>query len=222
MTIWAQKSRRSLVVGTMLALAAMSGAFAQAPATNAPSGFTLNRDLPLKVESTTLEVRDKDRIASFIGNVLMTQGDATVRCKTLVVFYEDTAGPAPKSKQAAPPPAQAQPGGSQRIKRVEARGDVIVAQKDQTATGDLGVFDMRANTVTMTGNVIVTQGKSVVRGDQLVADLTTGRYTMTSKGRVETLIDPNAKNSKDAKSPGPAPAPPPVQRSAPAGPMRLN
>jgi lipopolysaccharide export system protein LptA len=210
---------RSLLV-LALALPAF-GAAAQAPALSPSQGLTLNRDLPVKIESTTLEVRDKQRMASFIGNVLMTQGDATVRCKALIVHYEDTAvGPAAKSKQPD------QPGGSQRIKRIEAKGDVVVSQKDQTATGDNGVFDMRANTVTLTGNVVVTQGQNVVKGEQLTVDLTTGHYTMTnksrdattSKGRVETLILPNA---KDAKAP-PAPAPGAAPKPAPSGPMRIN
>ena len=65
-------------------------------------------------------------------------------------------------------------GGEQKIKRLEAHGDVVVTQKDQTATGDIGVFDMKTNTVTLTGNVVVTQGQNVLRGEQLVVDLTTG------------------------------------------------
>ncbi len=41
-------------------------------------------------------------------------------------------------------------------------------------TGDNGVFDMRANTVTMIGNVLLTKEKNVLKGDRLVVDLTTG------------------------------------------------
>ena len=51
---------------------------------------------------------------------------------------------------------------------------MTVNQKDQTATGDKGLFDMKANTVTLEGNVVVSQGQNVMRGDRLVVDLTTG------------------------------------------------
>jgi lipopolysaccharide export system protein LptA len=208
------RMRRSLLAACAW-LAALGVAAAQAQPGQSPAqGLTLNRDLPVKVESTTLEVRDKERVASFIGNVVMTQGDTTVRCKTLVVHYEDTAvGPAAKSKQ----PQPAQTGGSQRIKRIEAKGDVVVSQKDQTATGDYGVFDMRANTVTLTGSVVVTQGPNVIKGEQLSVDLTTGFYKVTSKGRVESLFLPGAKDTKS-----PAPAPPGATKAAPSGPMRIN
>ena len=56
------------------------------------------------------------------------------------VYYEDTAvGPAAKAKQPE------QPGGSQRIKGSKPRDAVGYSQNDQTATGENGVFDMRAN-----------------------------------------------------------------------------
>ena len=70
--------------------------------------------------------------------------------------------------------ADAGPGGQQKIKRLEARGSVVVTQKEQTATGDLGIFDMKTNTVTLTGNVVMTQGQNVLRGEKLVVDLTSG------------------------------------------------
>ena len=38
------------------------------------------------------------------------------------------------------------PGGKQSIKRLEARGGVIVIQKEQTATGEAGIFEMKTNT----------------------------------------------------------------------------
>ena len=167
-----------------------------------------------------------DRGSARIGRGV--QGDTILKCKTLVVFYEDTAGP---GKKAAPAPApspgaqpQAQKSG-QQIKRAEAKGDVFVIQKDQTASGENGVFDLKSNTVTMTGNVVVTQGLSVMRGEQMVVNLTTGVTTVTSKGRVEFLTNPGA--SKDAKSspaptPAPTPAPPVATKAAPKGPIRIN
>ena len=42
-----------------------------------------------------------------------------------------------------------------------------MTQKDQTATGDSGDFDMRTNVITLIGNVIVSHGQNVLRGDRL-------------------------------------------------------
>ena len=60
------------------------------------------------------------------------------------------------------------------IRRIEARGDVTVITKDQNASGDLGVYDLKAKTITLTGNVVVSQGKNVMHGDRVVVDTETG------------------------------------------------
>ena len=88
------------------------------------------------------------------------------------------------------------PGGQQQIRRLEARGGVVVTQKDQTATGEAGIFDMKTNTVTLTGNVVMTQGQNVLRGERLVVDLTTGVSRVESgkggQGRVQGLFLPGS------------------------------
>ena len=159
---------------------------------NALQGFSQNHDQPVHIEAATLEVRDKDKVATFSGNVKVTQGDTGMRCKSLLVFYDQDGDDADKGKtmQAATPG----PGGQQKIKRLEARGGVVVTQKDQTATGELGIFDMKTNTVTLSGNVMMTQGQNVLRGDRLMVDLTSGVSRVESgkngQGRVQGLFQP--------------------------------
>jgi len=174
---------------------------------NALQGFSQNRDQPVHIEAATLEVRDKDKVATFSGDVHVTQGDTDMRCKSLVVFYEQDA-----SDTNTLPAADAGPGGQQRIKRLEARGGVSVVQKDQTATGALGVFDMKANTVTLSGGVTMTQGKNVLRGDKLVVDLTSGVSRVESgkngQGRVEGLFNAGGNSPLDLPNGGQPPTRP--------------
>jgi lipopolysaccharide export system protein LptA len=203
---------RALAVAVAMLLAASGGALnaqpkvAAAPPVNkgppnALQGFSQNRDEPVHIEAATLEVRDKDKVATFSGDVHVTQGDTEMRCKSLVVFYEqDGAG------GNTLPAADAGPGGQQRIKRLEARGGVSVTQKDQTATGSLGIFDMKSNTVTLSGGVVMTQGKNVLRGDRLVVDLTSGVSRVESgrngQGRVEGLFVPGSGGAPDLSAGG--------------------
>src|SRR5206468_1760297 len=97
--------------------------------------------------------------------------------------------------------------------------NVIVTQKDQTVTGDNGVFDTKANTVTMTGNVVMTQGKNVMQGETLTVDLTTGISRVENhNGRVQMLAFPSQSQQGTGGPPGTQPAAP-----NPAGkPMILN
>ena len=66
------------------------------------------------------------------------------------------------------------PGGSSSIRRLEAKGTVVVTQKDQVVTGETAIFDTKANLITMAGGVVLTQCKNVLRGDRLLVDMTTG------------------------------------------------
>src|SRR5262249_26909784 len=100
------------------------------------------------------------------------------------------------------------PGGSSSIKRLEARGSVVVTQKDQVVTGDKATFDTKANMITMSGGVVLTQCQNVLRGDQLMVDMTTGVSPVASDaGRVQALFPQGSDcggSSKGAPSPAPA------------------
>jgi len=54
---------------------------------NALQGFSVSKDQPVKIQADKLEVRDKDKVATFTGNVHVTRGDTDLRSRMLVVFY---------------------------------------------------------------------------------------------------------------------------------------
>jgi lipopolysaccharide export system protein LptA len=179
---------------------------AEKSAPSAFQGFSQNRGEPVQIEAAHLEVRDKQKIATFSGGVKVVQGDTTMRCKSLVVFYEQSAqdsqgGQDNKTAQAsAAKTAQPGPGGSSQIKKIEMHGGVTVVQKDQTASGDTGLFDMKTNTVTLRGNVVVSQGQNILRGDRMIVDMTTGvSHVESGKGPVRMLFQ------NQSQTPGAAP-----------------
>ena len=140
-------------------------------------GQQQGNDQPIQIDAKSLEVHDKNKQATFSGNVKVVQGDTTMTCKKLVVFYGQelgigekpvvTAKTQTKTTSDAPPDAQS-------IRRIEAHGDVTVLTKDQSASGDLGVYDVIAKTITLTGNVVVTQGQNVIHGGRVVVNTVTG------------------------------------------------
>jgi lipopolysaccharide export system protein LptA len=181
----------------MLTFAAVDAVHAQSTmqgVPNAMQGFSQNRDQPIQIEAASLEMRDKKKEATFAGNVKVVQGDTTMTSKTLVVFYESGgsspgATPAKSAKSAPMQSAQPGPGGSSSIKRLEARGNVVVTQKDQVVTGETAVFDTRTNLITMLGGVVLTQCRNVLRGDRLMVDMTTGVSRVESdSGKVQALL----------------------------------
>ena len=187
----------AILIGMLMCASAFAEQKNQGPP-NALQGFSQNRDEPVKIQAASLEVREKEKIATFTGDVQVFQGDTEMRCKSLVVFYEED--PAAHGVKAAEPG----PGGQRQIRRIEAKGGVTVIQKDQNATGDTAIFNMRENTVTLTGNVIVTHGQDILRGQRLVVDLTSG-VTKIDQGRVEGLFQSSSRNA--AEKIGPAARP---------------
>jgi lipopolysaccharide export system protein LptA len=210
---------------------------------NALQGFSVNREQPVHITSKSLEVRDKEKRATFMGDVHVAQGDTTMKSNTLDVFYDQEANPTPAKPVQRGGGAQPAADGQQQIRRLEAKGNVVVTKLDQTATGETAIFDTAANTVTLSGSVVVTQGGNVLRGELLVVNLTTG--VSRFEGRVQGLLLPNSARKPpsgdgDAKpneakpndaKPGAAradasrakDAPKPPARPAPAQqPLRLN
>jgi lipopolysaccharide export system protein LptA len=210
-----RRMARGLGAGLM-ALAVTVGGEACAQSTvqgvpNAMQGFSQNRDQPIQIEAASLEMIDKKKEATFTGNVKVVQGDTTMKSKILVVFYDSAGSNAPAGAAAPAAPAKPPiksatpgPGGSSSIRRLEAKGNVIVTQKDQVVTGETAVFDTKTNLVTMLGGVVLTQGKNVLRGDRLVVDMTTGVSRVESdSGRVQGLFQSSGQGGSPLM-PGPA------------------
>ncbi|MCO5131963.1 MAG: LPS ABC transporter substrate-binding protein LptA [Xanthobacteraceae bacterium] len=202
----------------LLLLAVAAGAEARAQGAmsgvpNAMQGFSQNRNEPIRIEAAALEMVDKKKEATFSGDVKVVQGDTTMKAQSLVVFYDakDSAHPGGKDKaagKAAIKSASPGPGGSSSIRRLEARGGVVVTQKEQVVTGDLAVFDPRANLITMKGNVVLTQCKNVLRGDRLLVNMTTGVSRVESdSGRVQGLFIQSEGGGCGAKASGGAATP---------------
>ncbi|MGU3492441.1 LptA/OstA family protein [Xanthobacteraceae bacterium A53D] len=174
-----------LLAAALLVTTMGAPALAQQPPgpPNALQGFARNKDEPIRINSDSLEVKDKEKQAIFSGNVVVTQGDTTLRAPALLVYYD---GDVAAGVQGTAPTE------SSKIRKLEATGGVVVQTKDQTATGDTGVFEMRNNQVTLTGKpVVLTQGPNVIRGQRLVVNLNTG-VSRFEGGRVESLIVPGS------------------------------
>jgi lipopolysaccharide export system protein LptA len=162
-----------------------------------PGAQGQDQNQPIQIDAKSLEVHDKSKTATFSGDVKVVQGDTTMTCKLLVVFYGQElgiAGAGAKPVAAADASSGAVPD-AQNIKRIEARGGVTVVSKDQTASGDLGVYDLPAKTITLSGNVVVTQGKNVIHGERVIVNTVTGDAHVESapgapQGRVRALIIP--------------------------------
>lgn len=169
-----------------LVLCAAPGALAQT-FSDSFAGFGSNSKEPIQIEAKELKVADKNQVAEFIGDVVVRQGDTTLKTQRLKIRYAGSAAEGPVQN---------------RISRMEATGTVLISSKDQTATGDAASFDMDRQILVLTGKeVVLSQGPNIVVGSRLTINLESGKVDLEapSSGRVKVLITPNSfKNSKPA------------------------
>jgi lipopolysaccharide export system protein LptA len=128
--------------------------------------FRQDPDQPVEVTSERLEVDQNDGIATFIGDVIVVQGELRMTAPRVRVEYTT--------------------GDEGRIEYMHATGGVTMLNGSETAEGEEAVYTVDAGTVVLSGDVIVTQGPNVVAGEKLSVNLDTGAGTM--EGRVRTIF----------------------------------
>lgn len=178
----ARTERARAAIAALAALAATFGAGAAERST----GLKLAGDKPIQIESDKLEVKEKENIAVFSGNVAVTQGDMLMKSGRMVVYYAKGQGSAAT--------------GSAAIDRLEVGGKVYLKSATQVATGDAGVFDMKTEVLVLTGNeVVLSEGDNVVVGCKLTVQMKSGKALLdgcggknASGGRVKMLITPDS------------------------------
>ena len=182
---------------TVLALLTLAGLGGLAPAgaqtagkdRAAFGGLGANKE-PINIDADRLDVFDKESRAVFAGNVVAVQGDTTMKCTTLTVFYEQNR----QGGGTARPAVSTQAAGDNAIKKIDCKGPVTIVSKTQVATGDNATFDRVANRVFLLGNVALTDGPNVTRGERIVYDLNSGVANVETApgGRVKALFVPGS------------------------------
>lgn len=170
---------RALLATTLAAALLATPALAQINGA-AFSGFGGNSKQPINIEADELEVIDGEKRALFKGNVRITQGKSTIQTSQLEVIYSGDGS-----------------GGQGDISKLNLSGGVIAKSDNNTATGNSGSFDVKAEIVTLSGNaedpVTLSQGENVATGCKLTASLkqNTANLTRCKGQRVITSITPN-------------------------------
>lgn len=141
---------------------------------------------PINVTSDTFRADLSSKIGTYLGNVVVIQGDMKMRADQVrIVEVED------------------------KPSKVFAHGSVVINAPNGTGTGDDGVYDLNVKTITLTGKVVLTKEKNVMRGTRLVMDMNTNLANLTAAGmpgnRVNAILVPAQKpdNSNATKKPAP-------------------
>ena len=113
---------------------------------------------PIDLSADRAEAQDRADRAIFAGNVVVRQGELTLRTARLTLAYASQDGI--------------------DINRIDASGGVTVVSPSETARGDFAVYDLNEGLITMVGNVRLEREGSFLSGGRLTIDLDTGRAVM--------------------------------------------
>lgn len=163
---------------------------------SALSGFdNSNSKEPYKIDANQLEVQQSANKVTYKGDVVVIQGTMTMRCASLVIFFNKNEGG--QKQQAAATASIAQAGGG-GLKRLECHGPMTINKEKQTATAQQLVYEN--DTVTMTGNVVMSDGENVQAGEKMVYNTksTIGRM---EGGRVRGIFTPGAGDKPGSDKP---------------------
>lgn len=109
---------------------------------------------PVNYAADRIEVQDKVKRVVLSGNVDIAQSDLRMRAARTTVAYSQA--------------------GDIQIDRIDATGGVQVTRGNESARGDVAVYDFGRNVITMTGNVGLRRGGDTLNGGRLVIDLDSG------------------------------------------------
>ena len=143
------------------------------------SGLKLSGDGPVQIESDKLEVHQDENIAIFTGNVAVVQDKTLLKAGKLIVHYADDGGSATT--------------GTAKIERLEAFDKVYMKSETQVATGDVGTYDMKTETLVLSGKqVVLTEGENIATGCKLTFQTKTGQAKLDGCGRVSIVMSPKS------------------------------
>jgi len=122
-----------------------------------------NTDAPVLVSADRVEVLARQDRSVMSGNVVITQGDLTLRsARTVLAFSTGDQGV--------------------KIHRLDALGGVNINRGNQSASAELAVYYFDRRIITMIGGVILRRGGDVLNGARLTIDLDSGISTLDGRG----------------------------------------
>jgi lipopolysaccharide export system protein LptA len=111
-------------------------------------------DAPVSFAADRIELQDRQDRVVLSGNVDIAQGGLRLRAARTTMAYSDSGG--------------------LKLHRIDATGGVTVTRGDETAQGDVAIYDVDRRIITLAGGVALRRGGDTLNGGRLVIDLGSG------------------------------------------------
>ena len=121
---------------------------------------------PVSYAADHFELQQRSDHAIFWGNVRVEQAGLVMTAQRLTVSYSRNNGT--------------------EINRINVTGNVTVKKGNETARGNIAVYDLNRRLITLIGDVELHQGPNHINGARLLIDLNNGRATIDGQGAERT------------------------------------
>lgn len=109
---------------------------------------------PVNYAADRIELQDRQDRVVLSGNVDVTQGGLRLRTARVTVAFTNE--------------------GALKIQRMDATGGVLVTRGNESARGNVAIYDFNRRIITMVGDVSLKRGSDTLNGGRLVIDLASG------------------------------------------------
>ena len=120
---------------------------------------------PVEIEANELTISQADNSATFVGNVVISQGEMRLSAPMVTVVYNAE---------------------TSEIDLLVASGGVTLVSGEEAAEAEMAEYSVAKGTIVMKGNVLLAQGRSSMAAETMTVDLAAG--TAVLSGRVRTIL----------------------------------
>ena len=134
------------------------------------------KNQPIQIKSNFLSTDSAKHTAVFTGKVQARQGDVTIYCDRMVIYYSEV---------------------EKDVEKVEAFGNVRIIQGNKTALSGHGIYENKAGKIVLDDNPRMYQGEDEVTGKVITYYIETQQSVVTSDpdSRVFVTIHPKKKGT---------------------------
>jgi len=131
----------------------------------------IKKNEPIEIISDRMEAFNEKKMVVFSGNAKAVQGDIVLKSDQLLLYYKNEPGKKDKI-------GTKEIGTSGDLDKIEAKGNVIIIQKERMGTSEEASFNQDSGQIVMTGNAILREGKNTIAGCKVIV------YTNEERGSV--------------------------------------
>jgi lipopolysaccharide export system protein LptA len=131
----------------------------------------IKKNEPIEITSDRMEAFHEKKMVVFSGNAIAKQGDIILKSDKLFLYYKNEPGKKDKigTKEIET---------SGELDKIEAKGNVVITQKERRATSEEASYNQESGQIIMTGNAILREGKNTITGCKVIV------YTNEDRGAV--------------------------------------